>query len=196
MNMDPEVASAARFILTAVGGAKPYYWSVPESFHVPAVFIPVPKVESHGDTTGTYRLSFTLFVKLFAATTEEAHEMAFRALNAIRRMRNAIPLVEPEGDPVYKRDTAALSEAEGRALLDEIGETMNETNGAPGITKFRVQDPEIQSVDDGVWQLTLRWNSAREYAKADATRSARAHVLDESGRRLAMIPAGSEEENP
>ena len=81
--MDQEIASAARFILSAVEGAHPYYWEMKQDFYVPAVYFPTPEVETAGDSVDAYRMSFTWYVKMFAATDDEAHGMAFAAMTAI-----------------------------------------------------------------------------------------------------------------
>lgn len=136
--MDQEIASAARFILSAVEGAHPYYWEMKQDFYVPAVYFPTPEVETAGDSVDAYRMSFTWYVKMFAATDDEAHGMAFAAMTAICGARNCIPLYEPDGSAVGK--------------------------------KFRVKDPQIKSVDRGVWQLTLRWDSPRLFTRDEAAR--------------------------
>ena len=95
--LEQEVASYAHFIISALEDVTPYYWEVPESFHVPAVFFPTPEIETHGDTLSSYEMAYTWFVKLFHKTDGEAQNLALTALTAIKRARNCIPLKNEDG---------------------------------------------------------------------------------------------------
>ena len=98
--LEQEVASAARFIISALGNVKPYYWEVPASFAVPSVFFPSPEIETAGDTLDTYEMAFTWHVKLFHKTDGEAQNLAQTALVAIKRARNCLPLYNVDGSAV------------------------------------------------------------------------------------------------
>jgi len=95
--LEQETASYAHFIISALEDVTPYYWEVPENFHVPAVFFPTPEVETHGDTLSSYEMAYTWFVKLFHKTDGEAQNLALTALTAIKRARNCIPLKNEDG---------------------------------------------------------------------------------------------------
>lgn len=41
---------------------------------------------------------------------------------------------------------------------------------------FRLRDPQIKPVDTGVYQLTLQWNSEREYKEGSATKAKEIHI--------------------
>ncbi len=100
--LEQEVASAARFIIAALDGVTPYYWEVPASFAVPAVFFPTPEIETNGDALDTYEMAYTWFVKLFHKTDGEAQNLAQTALVAIKNARNCLPLYNEDGSAVGK----------------------------------------------------------------------------------------------
>lgn len=131
MDIEQETASVINFVLSAVGQVNPYYYRVPESFIVPAVYFPQPILGSHGDTLATYALDYSMYIGFFCSTEEEANALARRTLERIRRKRNLIP------------------------LIDEAG---NHTGSG-----LRIQDPTMESVDDGWAQLTIKWTSRRPY---------------------------------
>lgn len=95
--LDQEAACLARFILGAVEGAKPYYWEMPDSFNVPAVFFPTPEIVSAGDALNSYELAFTWLVKFFHRTDGEAQNLAQTALVAIQKAHRLIPLYTEDG---------------------------------------------------------------------------------------------------
>ena len=94
---EQELASIIYFVLTAAGNPNPYYWEVPAQFNRPAVFFPTPEIESGGETFRTYRLEYTWFLKFFHNSTPEAHTMALTVYEAIKKVRNLIPLIDDEG---------------------------------------------------------------------------------------------------
>lgn len=101
--LEQEVASAARFIISALDGVSPYYWEMPADFMVPAVFFPTPEIETAGDSLDTYEMAFTWHVKLFHKTDGEAQNLAQTALVAIKNARNCLPLYNEDGGAVGKR---------------------------------------------------------------------------------------------
>lgn len=142
--IEQETAGIIRFICAVLNEAAAYFWDIPQGFQMPAVYFPAPEADSAGDTLSTYRLSYVMYVKLFAETTHQAQSMAMRTLNAIRQCGNLIPL--------YKEDGTA----------EGFG--------------FRLRDPQIKPVDTGVYQLTLQWNSAREYKNNSAAKAKEMHI--------------------
>lgn len=52
------MASVIRFVLEASENPYPYYEEIPEGFLVPAVYFPVPEVETDNDTLSTYKLTY------------------------------------------------------------------------------------------------------------------------------------------
>lgn len=154
--IEQEVASAAKFILEAVGNATPYYWEVPQNFIVPAVYFPAPGIVMAGDATDTYRVSYSWIIKFFARTTEYAQYMARKAATAIKDAHNCIPLVSANGEKAAIVDKYEPVEGAGTRYYN-----------------FRVRDPEIRETERGVWQMTLSWNSPRYYTAAQADRAMR-----------------------
>ena len=97
--LEQEIASAIKFLVEASGNPTPYYYSVPQDFLVPAVHFPPPEVVSGGDTLHTYSLGYSLFVKFFHRTTEEAYALGLAALTALQGRKNVIPLIDENGLP-------------------------------------------------------------------------------------------------
>lgn len=95
--LEQETASIIQFITEKSGDPSPYYWSVPEHFEVPAVYYPVPEVETDGETFLTYGLDYVMYVKFFHTTREKAYALAYTAAMAIREARNLIPLMGEDG---------------------------------------------------------------------------------------------------
>jgi len=137
--IEQELASIIMFVLAASGNPTPYYWNVPEDFVFPAVFFPTPEIDSSGETFRTYRLDYVWYLKFFHTTTQAAHKIARDALEAIKKARNLIP------------------------LIDEDGEYLTE-----GIRGIRLAEVALKPIDDGVVQLTIRFASRRPYDAPDS----------------------------
>ena len=97
LTLEQEIASIMRFALALAGNPQPYYYNVPEDFHVPAMFFPVPEISSDGETFETYGLDYSWYINVFHSTTEEAYKIANDVLNGIRGARNLIPLIKADG---------------------------------------------------------------------------------------------------
>lgn len=65
---------------------------------MPSIHVPSPEIISNGHTFSTYALNYTLFIKFFHNTTNEAHKMASIALNEILKVRNLIPIIDDSGN--------------------------------------------------------------------------------------------------
>ena len=139
--LEQELASIIKFVLDAAGGPNPYYWDVPADFAYPAVFFPTPELDSGGETFRTYRLEYTWFLQFFHTSTNGAHEMALSAMEAIKKARNLIPLIDTNGE--YLRE---------------------------GIKGIRVGEPSLKKIDRGVVQLTIRFVIRRPYTVPDTMR--------------------------
>jgi hypothetical protein len=100
--LEQDLASIMRFLAEKSGSPAPYYNNVPEQFRIPAVYFPRPEIGSSGDTLNTYALDFSLFVKFFHRTKEDAYELGYTALNALLERRNRIPLIDESGKPTGK----------------------------------------------------------------------------------------------
>jgi hypothetical protein len=106
--IEQELASIIKFVLEAAGNPTPYYWSVPEGFSTPSVFFPTPEIESAGETFRTYRLEYVWYLQFFHKDTNEAHSMALRVYEAIKKARNLVHLVDETGQ--LMRDGVRLGE--------------------------------------------------------------------------------------
>ncbi len=95
--LEQEMASIIKFVLTNSEGAAPYYWSVPESFMTPAVYFPVPEIDSGGDTFLSYWLDYLWAIMIFDNTGQKAYALGQRVLTAIKAARNLIPLIAEDG---------------------------------------------------------------------------------------------------
>lgn len=95
--LEQELASIIKFVLESSGNPSPFYWKVPEKFRYPAVYFPQPEITSGGETFRTYRLEYAWYIVFFGKTDEEAHTLARATLEAIRRKRNLIPLINEDG---------------------------------------------------------------------------------------------------
>jgi len=96
--LEQEVASVANFINLALGDdVSPYYWEIAASFLVPAVYYPAPQIDTAGDALDSYEAAYMWLIKFFHRTDGEAHDLARRALMAIKNRRNVIPLINEDG---------------------------------------------------------------------------------------------------
>lgn len=100
MVLEQEIASIIKFLLANTGSPSPYYYKVPQSFAVPAAFFPQAEVDTGGETFITYNMDYTLYVKFFSKTTEEAHQLGLMAVTSIRGKRNLIPLIAENGEDI------------------------------------------------------------------------------------------------
>jgi hypothetical protein len=57
---------------------------IPQHMVIPSMYFPVPIVVSSGDTFSRYRNTYQLFIKVFADTSQQAHEKAHQVAEGIR----------------------------------------------------------------------------------------------------------------
>lgn len=100
--LEQEIASIIKFILDCSGNPTPYYYNVPQSFQMPAAYFPRPEITTGSDTLSTYEAAYALYVNFFDRTTEEAYDRALTALEAIKRRRDLIPLIDTDGNRLNK----------------------------------------------------------------------------------------------
>lgn len=142
--IEQELASVIRFVLDNAGDVYPYYWNVPESFRYPAVYFPVPEAVTGGETMLTYNVDFTLYVKFFSATTQEAYGTGLNVVNAVRADRNLVPLVNEDGETLKEgirvRDPALKVLDDGAAQMSVSWRSRRPYNGveAEKMMKFVV----------------------------------------------------------
>lgn len=120
--LEQDLASIMSFLTIHSGNPAPYYKNVPEQFCVPAVYFPRPEIGSSGDTFSTYALDFSLFVKFFHKTKEEAYELGYAAMCALLERRNRVPLIDETGKPtgkyIHVRDPTLRAVDEGAVQLE------------------------------------------------------------------------------
>lgn len=102
MELEQEIASIIKYLLDATGNPSPYYYSVPQSFVVPAAYFPTPEIDTDGDTLNTYGMDYVMYVKFFAKSTREAYNYGVTALTKTRGRRNLIPLINEMGNDTGK----------------------------------------------------------------------------------------------
>lgn len=100
--LEQELASIIKYVLDSSGNPTPYYWSIPQSFAVPAAYFPQPEIDTDKATLNDYSAEYSWYINFFDSTTRGAHELAFKALTAIMSDRGAIPLIDTDGSPTGK----------------------------------------------------------------------------------------------
>jgi len=98
MMLEQEIASIMRFALHYAENPKPYYYDVQEGFEFPAMYFPQPEINTRGETFRTYASEYVWYINVMCETTEEAHRRAFLVLDALKRGRNLVPLVDEQGE--------------------------------------------------------------------------------------------------
>lgn len=101
--LEQEIASIIKFTLDAAGNPSPYYYDVPQDFIVPAAYFPSPEISTRGETFRTYAMEYAWYIKFFSRTSEAAHELALRALLALKRGRNLVPIIGEDGNPTGEK---------------------------------------------------------------------------------------------
>lgn len=119
--MEQEIASIIKYVLDASENPTPYYYRVPQGFHVPAIYFPAPEVDTKGNTFHSYKINYVWYLKFLHRHTNAAYEVAIKALQAIKNNRNIIPLVDFEGnqlaDGIRLKDTKLKEVEEGAMQL-------------------------------------------------------------------------------
>ena len=151
--LEQDLASIMRLLTEKSGNPAPYYNNVPEQFRVPAIYFPRPDIGSSGDTLNTYALDFSLFVKFFHRTKEDAYELGCTALNALLERRSRIPLIDESGKPTGKyiriRDpTAGRGRKRGTAANRlEQPESRLQTHPKPMMQTYEIETQIKRSYD-------------------------------------------------
>ncbi len=97
MLLEQEIASIMAFALHYADNPSPYYYDVPENFQYPAMYFPQPEIETGGETFRTYAMRYIWYINVFCATTEDAFELAWKVLTALKQKRNLVPLLNEDG---------------------------------------------------------------------------------------------------
>lgn len=101
--LEQETASIMKFVLDRAGNPAPYYWKVPEDFVVPAIYFPVPEINTGGETFRTYNMDYSWYIRIFHMREEDAFSLGLSVVAAIRAARNMIPLIAEDGSEIEDR---------------------------------------------------------------------------------------------
>ncbi len=119
--LEQEIASIIKFVLDKTDNPAPYYYNVPQSFHVPAAYFPLPEIDTAGDTLNSFGAEYSWYINFFDITTQKAFERGNVALNAIKQNRNLIPLIDMDGTELKRgvrvKDPSLKGTADGVAQL-------------------------------------------------------------------------------
>jgi hypothetical protein len=63
------------------------------------MFFPQPEISTGGETFKTYAMRYSWYINIMCATTEDAHEKAWKVLTALKQRRNLVPLLGDDGKP-------------------------------------------------------------------------------------------------
>lgn len=100
--LEQEIASIIKFILDSTGNPTPYYYRVPQSFKVPAVYFPQPELATGHGTLSNYLAEYYWVLTFFDLSTDKAYERARTALLTLKAGRNWVPLVDIDGNITEK----------------------------------------------------------------------------------------------
>ncbi|MCU5717544.1 hypothetical protein OCB69_20860 [Bacillus cereus] len=107
-------------------GTFAYHDQVPEEIRVPSVYFPHLSTNDLKNTKDHFTLLYTMTVRFFNATTEEAMELADEIANKIRRSGYKLSLRNEDGsestDDVYFRRVTTAPVVVGSAQLTMIFE--------------------------------------------------------------------------
>lgn len=110
-----------------------YIKELPQGFKIPSLFFPPPFNFDSPDTTTSYKVSYSLPIKVFGLDSHDASQRANGIADEIRNKRNLIPMVDPDGNPTGQY--------------------------------IRLNKCEVKSIDKGVFQILLTWDSRYRYEK-------------------------------
>jgi hypothetical protein len=138
--LEQEIASIIKFTSDAAGNPAPYYWDVPRSVAVPAVYFPSPDIGTGGDTLATYKMEYDWFIKFFHKTTEDAYALGLKALTALKVCRNLVPLIDTEGKATgrgIRIDDPELKKVDDGAVQLKITFTSRRPYNRPDVQKMQ-----------------------------------------------------------
>ena len=95
--MDRYVASLARACLE-MGGLETFYTdNIPSDFAVPSLYFPPEEIDPSGSALNSYRTDYTIYAKVFAATRQDAMDIAESIVEEMMRLRRLLPVYNPDG---------------------------------------------------------------------------------------------------
>lgn len=87
-----------RFTIDRAGSPTPYYEEVPQDFLVPAIYFPIPEIDTRGETLNAYAMEYSWYIKFFHNTAAKAYELALRTITGLKASRNLVPLIGADGE--------------------------------------------------------------------------------------------------
>ena len=97
VSIEQELASIVRFIEANLSGLDKIFERIPEDFHVPSVFFPMPELTAKKMTMQTMRTTMTWYIKFFASSDVEAYTLASTIESLILYRNCHIPLYAEDG---------------------------------------------------------------------------------------------------
>lgn len=98
MSAEQELKSIMRFFHERFSVAELHTGRLKQGFKEPCLYFPYPFSFDSPDTLSTFMVSYSMQVKLFHHSDEEANQKAEKIADDIRRQRNLIPLYSKVGN--------------------------------------------------------------------------------------------------
>ena len=95
--MDQYYASLARACASMGEFTQLYMENIPDSFAVPSLYFPPPETDPSGSAFNSYRTDYTVYAKVFAATRQEAGELADGIAQGIMLKKCRLPIYNEDG---------------------------------------------------------------------------------------------------
>lgn len=95
--MDRYVASLAKACLSMGDLETLYTDNIPSDFKVPSLYFPPTEMDPSGSALNSYRTDYTIYAKVFAATRQDAMDIAGVIVQEIMRLRCLLPVYNPDG---------------------------------------------------------------------------------------------------
>jgi len=114
--MDQYFASLAR-ACTDMGGLTNFHTdNMPSDFAVPALYFPPPETDPSGSAFNSYRTEYTIYAKVFAATRQDAMDIAESIVQGIMQKKCRLPVYSVDG-----KETGAILRVQppGARVIDE-----------------------------------------------------------------------------
>lgn len=119
--MDLEIESILSR-LQNIFSADAYRYDLPDSYSVPAWYIPVPHITQQPDTTTTFSRRYTLPVGILRQNRSQAYETALNTANDLQRSRYLVKLRDENGNETG--DFLRLQSVEVKADEKESGKVI------------------------------------------------------------------------
>ena len=98
---DEYTGSIMRFI-TDVLDIEAIFETIPEGMRTPSVYFPTLNLTGNSDTLSSFSQDLSWYIKIFGKDSDEAYNLAKKAVTAINRNRNKIPIVNENGEYMGK----------------------------------------------------------------------------------------------